>query len=81
MAGSVNRLRATTWSWFRTGPSPRVGTPKRPTISSPMTRDDVTGASPYRLYQATADELWVLCPREPSHRARCTISHATTARA
>jgi nitroimidazol reductase NimA-like FMN-containing flavoprotein (pyridoxamine 5'-phosphate oxidase superfamily) len=31
----------------------------------PMTRDDVTGSSPYRLYQATADELWVLCPREP----------------
>jgi pyridoxine/pyridoxamine 5'-phosphate oxidase len=30
-----------------------------------ITRDDVTGSSPYRLYQATAAELWVLCPREP----------------
>jgi hypothetical protein len=31
----------------------------------PITRDDVTGPSPYRLYQATASDLWVLCPREP----------------
>ncbi len=30
-----------------------------------ITRDDVTGASRYRLYQATANDLWVLCPREP----------------
>ena len=30
-----------------------------------MTRDDVTGSSAYRLYEATASELWVLCPREP----------------
>jgi nitroimidazol reductase NimA-like FMN-containing flavoprotein (pyridoxamine 5'-phosphate oxidase superfamily) len=48
-----------------------------------MTRDDVTGSSAYRLYRATADELWVLCPREPrrpcalhglarDHRARVT---------
>ncbi|HEY7044536.1 MAG TPA: pyridoxamine 5'-phosphate oxidase family protein [Nocardioidaceae bacterium] len=29
------------------------------------TRDDVTGSSPYRLYQATAADVWVLCPREP----------------
>src|SRR5262249_11030464 len=41
------------------GPS-RQGVP-------PMTRDDVTGSSVYRLYQATASELWVLCPREPGH--------------
>jgi uncharacterized protein YhbP (UPF0306 family) len=26
---------------------------------------DVTGPSPYRLYQVTASDLWVLCPREP----------------
>lgn len=32
-----------------------------------MTRDDVTGASPYRFYRAVAEELWVLCPRDPGH--------------
>jgi hypothetical protein len=32
---------------------------------APITREDVTGSSPYRLYRATASELWVLCPREP----------------
>ena len=26
---------------------------------------DVTGASAYRIYRATATELWVLCPRDP----------------
>ncbi|MGI5244948.1 pyridoxamine 5'-phosphate oxidase family protein [Dactylosporangium sp. CA-139066] len=30
-----------------------------------LTREDVTGSSPYRLYRATATEVWVLCPREP----------------
>ncbi len=30
-----------------------------------LTLDDVTGPSPYRLYPATATDLWVLCPREP----------------
>jgi len=30
-----------------------------------LTRDDVTGSSPYRLYRATVTDLWVLCPREP----------------
>lgn len=30
-----------------------------------LDRGDVTGSSPYRLYQATASDLWVLCPREP----------------
>jgi len=30
-----------------------------------VTRDDVTGSSPYRLYRTTATEMWVLCPREP----------------
>jgi nitroimidazol reductase NimA-like FMN-containing flavoprotein (pyridoxamine 5'-phosphate oxidase superfamily) len=38
--------------------------PNRPGVS-PLTRDDVTGSSAYRLYQATANDLWVLCPREP----------------
>ncbi len=40
------------------GPSHRGG--------APLTRDDVTGSSPYRLYRATASDVWVLCPREPS---------------
>jgi nitroimidazol reductase NimA-like FMN-containing flavoprotein (pyridoxamine 5'-phosphate oxidase superfamily) len=51
----------------------------------PVTRDDVTGESPYRLYRATASEMWVLCPREPrqpcprhglakDHRARITLT-------
>lgn len=39
------------------GPSDRGGTP--------LTLDDVTGSSPYRLYRATATDVWVLCPREP----------------
>ena len=30
-----------------------------------ITREDVTGTSTYRIYQMTAAELWVLCPREP----------------
>ena len=33
--------------------------------SGTVTREDVTGSEPYRLYQVTASELWVLCPREP----------------
>lgn len=54
--------------------------PGRPEAAA-STRDDVTGPSPYRLFRATAAELWVLCPREPgrpclrhdlarNHRAR-----------
>ncbi|WP_422773241.1 pyridoxamine 5'-phosphate oxidase family protein [Plantactinospora sp. WMMC1484] len=39
------------------GPADRGGTA--------LTRDDVTGSSPYRLYRATATDLWVLCPRAP----------------
>ena len=30
-----------------------------------VTREDVTAPAPYRLYQATASDMWVLCPREP----------------
>jgi nitroimidazol reductase NimA-like FMN-containing flavoprotein (pyridoxamine 5'-phosphate oxidase superfamily) len=33
--------------------------------ATPVTREDVTGESPYRLYRASASEMWVLCPREP----------------
>ena len=33
--------------------------------ATPVTREDVTAPAPYRLYRATASELWVLCPREP----------------
>jgi hypothetical protein len=33
--------------------------------ASRLTREDVTAPSPYRLYRATATDVWVLCPREP----------------
>jgi nitroimidazol reductase NimA-like FMN-containing flavoprotein (pyridoxamine 5'-phosphate oxidase superfamily) len=33
--------------------------------ATPVTPADVSGSAPYRLYQATAADLWVLCPREP----------------
>ena len=33
--------------------------------AAPVTRAEVTGPAPYRLYQATASDMWVLCPREP----------------
>lgn len=50
-----------------------------------VTREDVTAPAPYRLYRATASDLWVLCPREPrqpcqlhglaeDHRARVTAA-------
>lgn len=39
--------------------------------ATPVTREDVTGSSPYRLYLATATEVWVLCPREP--RMPCAL--------
>jgi hypothetical protein len=48
--------------------------------SSPVTRDDVTGSEPYRLYQMTASEMWVLCPREVGHpcpRHALTKDHRT----
>jgi pyridoxine/pyridoxamine 5'-phosphate oxidase len=32
---------------------------------APITREDVTAPEPYRIYRATASDLWVLCPREP----------------
>ncbi|MEV0132553.1 pyridoxamine 5'-phosphate oxidase family protein [Dactylosporangium sp. NPDC050688] len=33
--------------------------------ATPVARQDVTGSSPYRLYRATASDVWVLCPRAP----------------
>jgi uncharacterized protein YhbP (UPF0306 family) len=53
--------------------------------ASAVTREDVTGSVPYRLYRATASDIWVLCPREPrqpcplhglakDHRARVTAA-------
>lgn len=53
--------------------------------ASPVTREDVTAPSPYRLYGVTATDLWVLCPREPGqpcprhglakdHRARVSTT-------
>ena len=50
-----------------------------------VTRADVSGSSAYRLYRATASDLWVLCPRTPGqpcalhgrtgdHRARVPVA-------
>lgn len=33
--------------------------------ATPVTLEDVTAPSPYRLYRAAATEAYVLCPREP----------------
>lgn len=33
--------------------------------ATPVRPEEVSGAEPYRLYQAIASDLWVLCPREP----------------
>ena len=52
--------------------------------AGPVTREEVSGPAPYRLYQATASDVWVLCPREPrqpcplhglavDHRARVAL--------
>ena len=38
-----------------------------------FSREELTGDSPWRLYQAAATELWVLCPGEP--RRACTLHH------
>jgi len=44
--------------------------PDRPDLLPPP-RPDVTAPAPYRLYQVTASDMWVLCPREP--RQPCTL--------
>lgn len=60
---------------------PRPGT----TNIRRFTREEVTAPEPYRIYRATASDLWVLCPREPQqpcqlhglatdHRARVPAS-------
>ena len=33
--------------------------------ATPVAREEVTAPAPYRVYQATASDMWVLCPREP----------------
>jgi nitroimidazol reductase NimA-like FMN-containing flavoprotein (pyridoxamine 5'-phosphate oxidase superfamily) len=33
--------------------------------ATPVTREDITAPSMYRLYRATVADMWVLCPREP----------------
>jgi nitroimidazol reductase NimA-like FMN-containing flavoprotein (pyridoxamine 5'-phosphate oxidase superfamily) len=38
--------------------------------------DEVTGSAPYRIYQLTATDLWVLCPREP--RQPCPLHGLAT---
>jgi nitroimidazol reductase NimA-like FMN-containing flavoprotein (pyridoxamine 5'-phosphate oxidase superfamily) len=35
------------------------------TVATRLTSDEVTGSAPYRMYRASASDLWVLCPREP----------------
>ena len=48
--------------------------------ATPVTRDEVTGDSPYRLYQATVSQAWVLCPRgprEPCSRHGLARDHRT----
>lgn len=42
---------------------------------TPFTREEVTAPAPYRLYQATVSDLWVLCPREP--RQPCPLHGLT----
>jgi pyridoxine/pyridoxamine 5'-phosphate oxidase len=53
--------------------------------ATPVMRAEVTAPAAYRLYQATASDMWVLCPREPrqpcrlhglakDHRARVTLT-------
>jgi nitroimidazol reductase NimA-like FMN-containing flavoprotein (pyridoxamine 5'-phosphate oxidase superfamily) len=44
--------------------------------ASGVTREDVTGSSPYRLYRAYANDVWVLCPREP--RRPCPLHGLST---
>ncbi|MDV3221321.1 pyridoxamine 5'-phosphate oxidase family protein [Intrasporangium sp.] len=39
--------------------------------ATPVTREDVTGSSQYRLYRVTATHVWVLCPRGP--RQPCSL--------
>ena len=39
--------------------------------ASPVTADDVTAPSPYRLYRVAVTEAFVLCPREP--RQPCAL--------
>ena len=39
--------------------------------ATPVSLEEVSGAEPYRLYQAIASDLWVLCPREP--RQACLL--------
>jgi nitroimidazol reductase NimA-like FMN-containing flavoprotein (pyridoxamine 5'-phosphate oxidase superfamily) len=43
--------------------------------ASSITRDTVTGESPYRLYRVKASGLWVLCPGEP--RQACYLHGLT----
>ena len=33
--------------------------------ASPVTLEDVSGPSSYRLYSVVASRMWVLCPRDP----------------
>ena len=41
-----------------------------------FTPDEVTAPARYRLYEATASDLWVLCPRQP--RQPCSLHGLAT---
>jgi nitroimidazol reductase NimA-like FMN-containing flavoprotein (pyridoxamine 5'-phosphate oxidase superfamily) len=41
-----------------------------------LTREDVSASSEYRMYRATASQMWVLCPRAP--RQACALHGLAT---
>ena len=51
--------------------------PRDPSAAAPA-RADVIAPSTYRLYRATASDLWVLCPGSRGNRARGTASTPIT---
>lgn len=50
-----------------------LGPPRRG--GTGLAEEDVTGEAPWRLYRATASDVWVLCPREP--RQPCPLHGRT----
>jgi nitroimidazol reductase NimA-like FMN-containing flavoprotein (pyridoxamine 5'-phosphate oxidase superfamily) len=50
--------------------------PRRDGGTTAVTREDVSAPSEYRLYRATASEMWVLCPRPP--RQACGLHGLAT---
>ena len=46
--------------------------------ATPVMRAEVTAPAPYRIYQATVSDMWVLCPREPRQPCRSMAWPRTT---